>query len=375
MLAALQDELKLLLGENRTKEVLLRLRDEALRPTSKPYGQVIELLGRYNGQSDLRISGTISPELEQREHNRINGALLELVDRILPQDLVQPVTQRTEPFLRIPDYHALSVNRHPQTQRFEADHDLGECGKFNVYYLHGDKKQMTRSLALRFRHLLYGRTLLGDFIDTTEDADLPNPIHCPTQLRGDARSRRMGIMQAIAQHFLGRIRLNQRKKLLTMSLAELLRQSPYAQLGEDDVVCVIVTINETSWDREAVPQALRNLLAQLAAEDIPAELPTLYFFFGLQYDEPDGRVAREVAAALETAVIGKPLAPLKPVPTTDIAAWFDAHPPLLGRGENGNDLVRAHFAGRDHWNMNEIEGRLESLLRAHNNGLLDRKQP
>ena len=369
MLIPLQRELKRLIAKDRLETALNALLDEHLLETSPRYEDCILLSSRLKGmERDSMVHGTVAFKDSSREFNSVSRALLWIVDELEEKDL-RKSKKISADYQQIPNYHALAVDRVPQKDKFTEDlifSDLEQ--RVHFYYLYGDFKQAVDSLVERLTYERDGYQFSMDHLGDNQQVRKPNVRVCQLETRGPERLVYFYLIRAIATHFLGPI--NDQRALLQKTLPDMLSSPSLKDLGSDDAVYILISINEDNWRRREITAALQKLYKDFCGSQLPDNAPNFYFFFGVKYDKDNQQVKKDVAEAIAERQYGEALEELLPVDRDDLATWLERHEQLLPRGKTAPEYAAELYPGNAPLDMIEIKTRLQQLIDEHNEDLL-----
>ncbi|MBC6994461.1 hypothetical protein QWY85_05745 [Neolewinella lacunae] len=369
MLAALQRELKDLIGDGRTEEVLDRLLGEVLPGSGEAFNQAMTQKASFGELQEGIINGILEDKDIRLKRNQINYALLQIIDRLVPADLHAAVRDLTEQARQVPDFHALGVNRTPQVEQFEMDRFFSpdpDCRVF-FYYLHGDLRQEGPALVQRLGLELSGRRLEAAALTETFHGRQPIMIDTKPEPRGNAQLFQILLLKSLVEKFVGPV--NNLQDLKNKTLADLMSSPRLSNLTADDAVCITVRLDHYNWNKAVVPPVLRNLYETFCNCTLPSTAPKFYFFFGLEYPKDKPAVRQEVAEAIAARQYGQAMEELQPVSAAEIAEWFTRHPPLLAEGLEAEEMVARHFpAALATHDMKDVITTLQRLIDAYNKG-------
>ncbi|MEM7574179.1 MAG: hypothetical protein AAF433_14830 [Bacteroidota bacterium] len=369
MLIQLQRELKRLIAKDRLETVLDRLIDQHLLESSPRYEDCILLSGRYKGmERDSLVHGTVAFKDSNREFNTVSRALLWIVDELEEKDL-RKYKKTNVNYRAIPAYHALAVDRVPQKDKFTEDLIFSDPEqRVHFYYLYGDFKQAVESLVERLTFERDGYQFSMDHLDQTQQVRRPNIRVCQLETRGPERLVYFYLIRAIATHFLGPI--NDQRALLQKTLPDLLSSPSLKDLGAQDAVYILISINEDNWRRREINAALQKLFKEFCGSQLPADAPNFYFFFGVKYNKENQQLKADVAAAIAERSYGESLEELLPVNRDDLISWLERHQQLLPQGKTAPEYAADLYPDHDLLDMIEIKTRLQQLIDQHNEELL-----
>lgn len=376
MLEKIKNELRELVAGNRQGELLRRLIDELLPRGNRLHNLCVTTNSRLKNWEMARAANTQSHEVLGIELANINGSLLYVLGEITEADLKTTVPKAENIF--IPPFHAFGVDRNPQEGQF-FDEQFDAMGQqVFFYYLHGDDRQQAASLADRLGFKLVGLQLTADDLTADVATDPPLVIHCRPVLRGMREEQyRASLVHAIAQQFMGPIPMTQMRGMLDLKLSDLLDRPKLkrADGNPHPIVCINVTVGPSYWRKDIIPVMLRKFYETFCDCPLPADAPTFYFFFGLEYADSKPVVRQEVADAIAARQNGSALPELEPVLVSDIVTWFDHHGPMIPDGYDAEQVVAEHFNKTgDHLDMLVVEADLKRLIEQFNAGICLKKK-
>lgn len=378
MLEKMKSELRELVAFNRQGELLRRLIEELLPQGNRLHDLCINTNGRFKNWEMATAANTQSKDELGIELANINSSLLYVLNEFTQADLKPEANNANPEHLFIPPFHAFGVDRSPQEgQFFDEQFDAAGQQVF-FYYLHGDDRQQAASLADRLGFKLVGLQLTADDLTAEYAVDPPLVIHCRPVLRGMREEQyRASLVHAIAQQFMGPIPMTQMRGMLDLKLADLLDRP---KLKRPDgtphpIVCINVTVGHSYWRKDIIPVMLRNFYESFCQGDLPADAPTFYFFFGLEFADSKPAVRKEVADAIAARQNGSALPELEPVLISDIVTWFDHHGPMIPAGYDAERVVAENFNHPgDALDMLVVEADLKRLIEQFNAGICLKKK-
>lgn len=358
-----------LVANGRQTDVLQRL-VEVLRPDSALKDRLTMAAGKFVSYETEDVDGTASHENLQIQLANVNKAIIYICNQLSTADLLVVTSAEERP--QIPAYHRFGVDRVPQEgQFFDEQFDAGDK-QIHFYYLQGGVRQKTDSLSERLGFKLVGLQLTADDLSAGYTAVPPLVINCTPVLRGAREEHyRASLVHAIAQQFMGPIPMGQMRGMLDLQLKDLL-DKPKMKTADGSyhpIVCINVTISHGYWRKDIIPLMLRTFHDTFCECELPADAPTFYFFFGLEYSVKKPKVRQEVSQAITDRERGSTLPDLEPIPLADIATWFEHHEVMLPDGYDAYQLVAENFPATPTIDMLEVEAGLQRLIDKFNEGL------
>ena len=371
LLKTLRTDLKHLLANSRQGELFRRLREDVLGEGSDLYNDAVLLESNWNENQRRDMLGTVTFEHANVSFASLGEALTWLIDRIEIGDLSELYRQKADSHVMIAPHAIHAVDRFEQREEFELlDFDLPDelrqfhNGKVRFFYLHGDIRQMHKDLVDHLGHRQ--ARAWKDFSQGGFDPERRPVI--VTHKSQPCRSPKLFPVQ-IMRDLMGKFDISP-QPTQTKRLSDLLQSKLLAGKGEDDVVFILLTLDDYNWNSEGTPALVRLLYKDFCDCELPADAPSFFFFFGIEYQKDNLAIQQEVAAAVDQAQYGIALPRLNPVPLRDVEEWFSQIRYALKPGADPRQLARQLFPDQDSIDMADIMIALQQFIHTHNDGLL-----
>jgi hypothetical protein len=163
--------------------------------------------------------------------------------------------------------------------------------------------------------------------------------------------------------------VNNMRGMEQKTLLDLLPSPKLSPLTGDDAVFITVRIDHHNWDKNVVPEVLRDLHQTFCKADLPADAPDFYFFFGMEYPRDKTQIKAEVTAAVRARKYGEAMDELLPVSLGHIANWFTHHEVMLPPKTTADAFVPSVFPKGQNLDMIDVVGTLQQLIDKYNEGI------
>ena len=370
MLTALKRDLKKLTAELRFNKLFSELTGKVLAQDSPLYDQVIGLQTQYRDLESNDIAMT-SSESGRRQHlAEISRGALKLTSLITPADLADGLKSKVDQFRAIPANHALAVNRYEQAEQFELDDVLSEGSgkKTFFYYLHGDTRQEVEKFVKRLGLELGGPKLKANALELEGRGRVRIMEDCKPDPRTNKRLFKILLVKSLVEKFIGPV--NDMRGMEQKTILDLLPSPKLAPLTKEDAVFLTVRIDHHNWNKEVVPEVIRDFHDTFCGVELPPDAPSFYFFFGMEYPPDKTTVKAEVAAAIDARQKGEAMDELLPVTHTHVGNWFTHHEMMLPPRMTADAYAREIFPDGDTFDMIDVVGVLEEKINEYNAGVL-----
>lgn len=363
MLERFQRRLKDLIAKHRQEEVFQILWKYLLNECDI-YNKLILLSDQWNDINRSENEGLLSFTDAQIARNRITRTLISLIGEFRIEDFNRTFEQIHEDFITFSNYHATTCNRFHQTEEVHSQYYLNYEQKVRHFFLYGDAKQAHRSLFERFYRYFSGTLEKWDD-PSSVPASKVKVIECKPCRSGGVLHYQIEIIRKILGHL--KPPLAERKLTDILSLPEL------KGFGADDFIFILLTVDDFNWDKELTPKVVESLLEGFCTCELPESSPSIFFFYGIEYQTNNDRVRSEVRQTLnERRNKVVPLAELQRVPAEDINEWFSRHPRLIPKGKTAHDMASFYFGSESEYDMIDIEHKFLEIIELHNQNLLSR---
>lgn len=291
------------------------------------------------------LAGRIPFDDHKRNMANVTHALLEKLDELEGQN--QPQTNTPNPGA---PFHALSCDRVEQTDAFEQHRKQLVTHKIQFYYLYGAEPQAHKSLFARLALELEARnkrTVLQIDLNIKESRD---PQIYKEKFVRDLYSK-LGIDP------------DHHENLLDSNLQFLVEKSPKIKdLGAQDAVFILAHVSHWTWDKDLTPAAARWFILDFCKCVLPADAPSVLFFFSFDYDETyDASVKTQVVEAVTKSDFVQALPELGMVLRRHVGAWLAEHPQFVPTAQERNLILNNHFAGPEYV-METVEEVLNQII-------------
>lgn len=368
MLSALKRDLKKLVAELRFVKLFDELTGTVLSQNRQVYDQVIALRAQYQDLESNEIMMTSSEEGRRLHLAEISRGALKLVSLISPEDLGAGLKSRVGEFRAIPIYHALSVNRDEQAEKFELDGILSEGSEQKVffYYLQGDTRQEMENFVKRLGLELGGPKLKANSLELEAQGRVRFMVDCKPDPRGNKRLFKILLVKSLMEKFISPV--NDMRGMEQKTLLDLLPSPKLSPLTKDDAVFITVRIDHHNWNKAVVPEVIRDLHGTFCNVDLPADAPAFYFFFGMEYPRDKTTIKAEVTAAISAREQGEAMEELMPVSLAHVANWFTHHETMLPPKTTADAFAKTLFDGQS-LDMIDVVGTLQQKIDQYNEGI------
>jgi hypothetical protein len=357
------DQIAQLLVENKSQQALTALREWA-RTHQPERVMAIELqLSRFSLNAQNFTQGLKNMTDYQTELLQINNAILFLINECrqgAPASGAQGLPALHE-------YHAYTCDRVAHTDAFKHVFGLGHRPT-QFYFLYGGDLQSHEGLFRRIAYDLEGR--LQDYLNPELESSIQSlQLEMTFEYSGELENYKANILRSFFS-MLGLV-ANEHEPLLAKDLAYALERSPRVQqLTEHDYVCAYLHISQYDWDARLTPTAAKWFVHEFCGKALPEHLPTILFFFAIEYDEADEDIRSQVQQALLNAEKLNPLPELGMVALRDIGQWLERYKQLHPNSRERKQLLRDVFgATREHY-MEDVELELKKIIDDYNNSIV-----
>ncbi len=304
--------------------------------------------------------GILTTDEYKAEYNKINKALIDLIAICEKEKEAPAATSKTT----LKEHHKYTCDRIPQVRSFIQLKENQEQEKIHFLYLYGGDLHAHKGCVNRIAFSLDGRD--KDHIGTrTSQTTLVKSFSFATL--EDEEQDKIELIKRLMAEF--EVVINVQDALLEKDLSYILDESPSLQQkdGEDNV-CVMITISEDDWDKEATPKLVYWFIEHFCKIRLSSNQPSFYFFFAIEYYDDEGEVVDEVEAVIRTASYVRPLPRLDMVSYKDIRRWFNDK----YREVEENSVVRRakledNFGKSGDFYMSEIQLKLKKIIDEVNN--------
>lgn len=329
---------------------------------SPKLNMLIGLKRRYKDNVEAKMKNIILAENAGIEFSKIDDAFHYLIDELTIDDLKKE-KQVGKQNPRFGIHHAYTCDRSGQNSSFiKLLVTKQEEEKCHFFYLYGDKAQEHKGLFRRFVSRLEGIDLdhknkKVDVRKNTFEVELTFP----------ALSDPESLMLEVPRKLMAGLQMNEEemKKIGDKNLSSLIDHSPILkEMGEDDQVCVLITISQRRWDKDLIPEIARWFIQEfccqknetdspLSDEMIAAKKrltigPEFFFFFAVTYKPDNNRIKEELDDALSEAKYTKTLFDeLSQVEYGDLEDWFEEYESFWEDDDDGTDAVLEKYFGTD----------------------------
>jgi len=121
------------------------------------------------------------------------------------------------------------------------------------------------------------------------------------------------------------------------------------------------------WDSEITPAVVRWFIDSFCGDHLPAEAPTFYFFFGIEFEEEDTGLKNEVEAAIRAGGRIQILPELNIVEKRDLKRWFNTYRKFMPDRSRRDELYQKYFGEQDELYMEDVIRHLNRLIDELNN--------
>lgn len=369
MLDALKRDLKKYVAELRFVRLFEELANNVLSQGSGAYDKMIALRAQYQDLESNDIAMTSSEEGRRLHLAEITRSALKLVSLIAAEDLAAGLKSRVGEFRAIPAYHALAVNRDEQAEKFELDDLLkdGNHQKVFFYYLQGDTRQEMENFVKRLGLELGGPKLKANALELETQGRVRFMVDCKPDPRGNKRLFKILLVKSLMEKFISPV--NDMRGMEQKTLLDLLLSPKLSPLTQDDAVFITVRIDHHNWNKEVVPEVIRDLHETFCKADLPANAPSFYFFFGMEYPRDKTTIKAEVSAAINAREHGEAMEELMPVSLAHVANWFSHHQIMLPSKVTADAFVESIFPTGQPLDMIDVVGTLQEKIDQYNEGI------
>ncbi|RME93942.1 MAG: hypothetical protein D6772_15380 [Bacteroidetes bacterium] len=357
------DQIAQLLIENKSQQALEALRQWALSHQPERVMAIELQLSRFNLNAQNFTQGLKTMAEYQTELLQINNAILFLINECRQNT----PTSRPQTLSALHEYHAYTCDRVEHNDTFKKVFGKGHRPT-QFYFLYGGDLQSHEGLFRRIAYDLEGR--LQDYLNPELKTNIQSlQLEMTFEYSGELENYKTNILRSFFS-MLGLV-ANEHEPLLAKDLAYALARSPrLQQLTEHDYVCGYLHISQYDWDAELTPAAAKWFVTDFCGKALPDHLPTILFFFAIEYDEADEDIRREVQSALHKAEKVTPLPELGMVSLRDVGQWLERYKQLSPNARERKQLLKEVFgAQREHY-MEDVELELKKIIDAYNNSIV-----
>lgn len=368
MLDALKCKLKYLVGENKHDELFRRLSTD-LRNDCQPYNDAVLLKASFSDRKRAEELGLIDEKTNALSFNKVNKALLGVIDRITIGHLTDYLRKSAENHRHIPLFHAYTCNRVEQNDLFQLHYfdPPQPAGKVHLFYLYGDARQEMRSLFLRLGYEIGGHLLNWEKGNYDPGTRLKF-FKCKPQASDNPRLFQINIMRELMAQFFEPV--NNQQPVLSKKISDLCVSEHLRDFGSDDLVFILLTIDDHNWRERITPFVVKDLVKNFCLCDpLPPDAPHFFFFFGIEYSKQNEKVKAQVKNAIEEREYGEALPELSPVAPGEVDEWFSRYHVFNMQGAEPSDTRQAHFGDFRQKDMTDIVLKLKELIEQHNLGI------
>lgn len=374
LLDPLKRELKQLIGQARYEEVFARLREDTLGADCELYNDVVILESRYHEAQRAGNLNLIDFKEKGLNFSNISHALTWLIDRIALADLCARLKKKSAAHVCLQHFHAFNCDRFDQNDQFQLAFYNQPAAKTHLFYLYGDARQEHGSL---FERLGFD---LGGFLENWENGEYDPGIQVKfRKMKPDVHRHPMLYQINVVKELFAKFfpKFNAKAPLQDKTLKDLLGpDSELRDYGADDLVFILLTMDAANWNKDLTPLVLETFIQKFLSVEMPAEAPTFFFFFGVEYEKNQPDKKAEVHEAIAKRKHGgEALAALEPVAAADITEWFSRYRALLvPPGKTAADMRRELFGDAEQLDMIDIQSILLQIIELHNKGLVIRAE-
>lgn len=291
------------------------------------------------------LAGRILFDDHKRNMANVTHALLEKLDDLENQN--QPPTNTPNPGA---PFHAFSCDRVEQTDAFEQHRKQLATHRIQFYYVYGGELQAHKSLFTRLAlesEARSNRKALQIHLNIKESRD---PHIYKEKFVRDLYSA-LGVNPDLHEN------------LLDSDLQFLIEKSPKTKaLGAQDAVFILAHVSHWTWDKDLTPAAARWFILDFCKCVLPADAPSVLFFFSFDYDETyDASVKTQVVEAVTKSDFVQALPELGMVLRRHVGAWLAEHPQFVPTAQERNLILNNHFAGPEYV-METVEEVLNQII-------------
>lgn len=371
MLEKLKLKLKKKLSHDRLGELFNELETVVIRTESNLYNDLILIKSQWTISRNQEMRGTIDIRDKTLSFNSINQALLWLIGQIEMEDLAPQTRRPIEEYRYIASDFRFTCDRVQQNDDFQLTYyDPPEKvlqksnGKIHFFYLHGDLKQEHSSLVERFGKQLGG--LMLDFEEGNYNPERePIFVHCKPQASRNPKVLRIFTLKELMSKFELRVQPIDKR-----TISDLLASRRLTDKTSADSIFILFTIDDHNWHPEIIPELIRSLYEDFCGAELEGDVPTFFFFFGMEYQKENTRVQQEIEAAIGEAKYGTGLKKLEAVSISDVAEWISRIKPALPMGTDPIQLAEKWFPGQSSIDMADVLIKLKQFIDQHNSRLI-----
>ncbi len=361
--------LKTLLAKGELKEVFEFLRS-AFPVSSEEYNALIINLYKYKSVEEDRLKNAISIEEYNRGISQILGVLTKLVD-LISSDLLLGTKginsnqgfSNTQP---LQDYHKFTCDRVVQNDHFHKGFRARIDQKVHFFYMYGLEQHSHMGLFKRFTLDLEGQ--LQKYLDENEPEESCKVIKRAISFdeSHDVEVYKRNVLKALFSAV--RAGTDEHTPFQKRSLNDLVKASrDIKRLGTKDFVCVFFSFIEYDIQTDIIPEVVDWFISQFCDTLLPAETPSLLFFFGMIYEEYDAEAEAELQKALNKKGQIKILPELNMVSQRDIKRWLAKYKGRLNLSTEDRDrIITEYFSDKDEFYMEKVEHILTQIIIKHN---------
>lgn len=312
-----------------------------------------------NAESSYKV-GAMTDAAYNVEIAQVTRGVLILIDA-LPDEAEMPSEGKP-----LQDYHRFTCDRVEQSDRFYAAFESQTAQKLQYYYIDGMEKHAHEGLFQRFAFDLEGK--LQDYLTTAaiQSACQSLKLIIPYADSGSIDGYKRNVLKSL---FVGMgVKVDEQAPILEKTLADLLALSPRLKdLGEEDYVCIFLSVSEWEWDIDITPAVVSWFISTFCGVELAESSPTFLFFFGLIYEEEDPEIEEEVQAAIEAGGNIQILPELTKVSQRDIKKWLHKYKNNLDLStEERKSIMSEFFKSEDGFYMESVEDKLAQIIIKHN---------
>lgn len=275
---------------------------------------------------------------------------------------VQPTQSAGQPPPAIlHNWHRYTCDRMVQNNRFQKVLKDKADAPAHFFYLYGLDRHAHEALVERFAFDLEGvlKSHLNPKLTARCRVDRADIISLT--LNYDLEMYKTDILTSLFFEF--GLDPDAHSPLLERDLAYLWKHSPRLQsLCEEDRVCCYMVIPEFDWDAEVTPSLVTWLITEFCGERLPAEAPTFFFFFGIEFEEEGSPVKKEVEAAIRAGGRIQILPELNKVEERDLKRWFSTYRKFMPESQRRERLYQEHFGGQAYEYMEDVIRQLDRII-------------
>lgn len=351
-----------LVAEGRDEAAIAYLM-EAIGADRPAYYELIQLQARLENLEEQERKGIISHENATTTRNQIRDGITENIKNLRLEDLKGH--QSADHHL-LHDWHKLTCDRTRQNSDFQKIKLEKEQDRTHFFYLYGLDRHAHQALVERFTYDLQGilRNYLNPEIQSS--CTVEKELYFSLMFYEDPEEYKTEILANLFTAF--GVPPDPHSPLLESTLHDLWQNSPrLQQLGAEDYVCCYLSIPEIDWDPEITPQVVRWLVETFCGDHLPAEAPTFFFFFGVEFEEDSAELRAEVEAAVRAGGHLNMLPELHMVVQRDIKRWLNTYRKYMPERSRRDEFFDRFFAGDPEVYMEDVLLHLQTIIDEINN--------